>query len=49
MVSSETLMNYSDWEIPFTVHTYSSDKQLGTVISQDNKPIYLLFRILVKP
>ena len=32
MVSAETLLNYPDWKIPFTVHTYASDKQLGSVV-----------------
>ena len=32
-LSNKTLINYSDWEIPFTVHTDSSDKHLGYVIS----------------
>ena len=37
MVSAETLLNYPDWKIPFTVHTDAPDKQLGAVISQNNK------------
>ena len=37
MVSDETLLNYPDWKIPFTVHTDVYDKQLGAVISQSNK------------
>ena len=39
MVSAETILNYPGWKIIFTVHTYASDKQLGAVISQKNKPI----------
>ena len=34
MISSETLLNYPDLKIPFTVHTDASDKQVGAVISQ---------------
>ena len=34
MVSTETLLNYPYWTIPFTVHNDASDKQLGAVISQ---------------
>ena len=49
MVSAETLLNYPDWTIPLTVHTDASDKQLGAVISQKNKPIALLSRRLIKP
>ena len=41
MVSAETLLNYPDQEIPFTVHTYESDEKLGTSISQNDKPIAL--------
>ena len=37
MVSAETLLNDPDWEIPFTVNTDASDKQLGSIISKNNK------------
>ena len=40
MISSETLLSYPDWKLPFTIQTDISDKQLGSVISQNNKPIY---------
>ena len=46
MVSSETLFIYLDWTTTFTVHTAASDKQLGAVISHNNKPIVLFSRIL---
>ena len=49
MVSAETLISYPDYKLPVTVHTYASDKQLGAVISQNNKPIAFLSRILIKP
>ena len=39
MVSAKTLLNHPDWIIPFPVHTYASDKQLGAVISQNDKTI----------
>ena len=39
MISSETLLHFPDWKIPFTVHPDASDQQLGAVISQNNKPI----------
>ena len=49
MVSSGTLISYPYWKIPFTVHNDDSDKELGAVISQNNKPIALFSRILSKP
>ena len=39
MVSTETLLSYPYWKIPFTVHTDASDKKLGAVIIYNNKPI----------
>ena len=48
MVSAETFYSYPDCKTPFTVHTHASDKQLGDVISKNNKPIELLSRILRK-
>ena len=49
MVSAETLVDYPYCKIPFTVHTDASDKQLGSVIIQNNKPIAFLSRKLSKP
>ena len=49
MVSAETLISYTGWKLTFTVHTDTSDKQLGAIISHNNKPIALLSRILSKP
>ena len=45
MVSAETLLSYPDWKIPFTVHTDASGKNLGAVISQNNKPVTFLYII----
>ena len=39
IVLEETILNYPDWTIPFTIHTDASDKQLGVVIIKKNKPI----------
>ena len=39
IVSEETVFNYQDWKIHFKIHTDAYDKQLGAVISQNNKPI----------
>ena len=49
MIYADTLLNYPDWKVPFTVHTDASDKQVGAVISQNNKPIDFFYRILSKP
>ena len=49
MVSAEMLLSYTDWKIPFTVHTNTYDKQLGAFISQNNKPISFLSRRFSKP
>ena len=49
MVYPETLFNYSDCIIIFTVHTYAYDKQLGSIISQNNKPNEFLSIILKNP
>ena len=48
MVSAETLLIYPDWIIPFTVHTDASDKQLGAVISPNNKPIGFFSRDMLQ-
>ena len=49
MVSVETLLSYPGWKLPFTVHTGDSDKQLGAVNSQNNKPISFFSSKLSKP
>ena len=49
MVSAETMISYLDWNILFTFHTDASDRQLGAVISQNNKPIGFLSIILRNP
>ena len=49
MVSAENLLSYLDCKLPFTVHTNTSDKQVGTVISQNKKSIDFFSRILRKP
>ena len=49
MVSYDTFLNDIDCKIPFTVHTYSSDKQLGDFIIQNNKRIDFFSIILSEP
>ena len=44
MVFTETLPNYTDWKVPFTLHTYDSDNQLGAVISQNDNPVASFLR-----
>ena len=48
MVSQEVFFTYPDWSLPFHVHTNASDKQLGAVISQNNKPIAFFSQRLSK-
>ena len=45
-ISKETLLSYPDWNKKFTIHTDSSDYQLGAVISQNGKPIAFFSRRL---
>ena len=49
MVSDEMMLSYPYWKLPFTVHTYASDRQLCAVISNNSKPIAFLSIILSKP
>ena len=48
MVSTETLLGYTDCTIPFTVHTNTSDKQFCAIISKNNRSITLFSRRLSK-
>ena len=36
ILSKEVMLSYPDFNKPFTVHTDTSDKQIGAVISQNN-------------
>ena len=49
MASAENLLSFPYWTIHFMVHTDASDKQLGAVISYNNKPIAFLSRRPIKP
>ena len=42
-------MIYPYWKINFTANTDVSDKQVGAVISHNNKPIEFLSNILSNP
>jgi hypothetical protein len=46
IISRETLLAYPDFNKPFIIHTDASLKQLGAVISQDNRPIAFYSRKL---
>ena len=48
MFSDETLLSDPYVILPLTVHTDASDKQLGSNISKNNKPIAYFQRILSK-
>ena len=41
IVFADMLLSYPGWKLPLTVHTDAFYKQLGSVISQNNKPIAL--------
>ena len=45
-ISKETILQYPDFSKPFEIHTDASDKQLGAVIAQNNKPIAFYSRRL---
>ena len=49
MVSAETFLDCPDCKILFILNIYSADKNLGAIITQNNKPIYFFFVILSKP
>ena len=49
MIYSKNFLIDPDWKMPFIVQTDTSDKKLGDVISQNNKPITLLSIRLSKP
>ena len=46
LVSIDTLLTYPNFNRPFVIHTDASKLQLGTVISQDDKPIAFYSRKL---
>ncbi len=46
MISKETLLSYPQFDKPFEIHTDASDKQLGSVIAQEGKPIAFYTRKL---
>ena len=49
MVSDETLLSYPYWRLTFTVHTDAYDKQVGDVISHNNKHVAFFSRRLSNP
>ena len=44
MVSADNLLSYTDSKINFTVHNDFYDKQLGDVISKNNKHICIILK-----
>ena len=48
-VAQDTLLAYPDFNKRFDIHTDASKYQLGSVISQDGKPIDLYSRKLTGP
>ena len=49
MVSADTLFNYMDCTIPFTIHTDVYDKYLGDFTNYNNKPISFFSSRLINP
>ena len=49
MVSAKMLVIYTDWKLPFKVHTSESDKKLCSIIILNNKKIAFLSIRLIKP
>ena len=45
-MTKETILNYPDFNKVFDIHTDTSDRQLGTVISQEGKPLAFYSRKL---
>ena len=48
VIAREVLLAYPNFNKPFKIHTDASDYQLGSVVSQDNKPITFFSRKLNK-
>lgn len=48
-LSQYTVLTYPDFTKPFHIHTDASDYQLGSVISQNNRPIAFYTRKLTNP
>ena len=46
IVAREALLAYPNFELPFTIHTDACDIQLGSVISQNKKPLAFYSRKL---
>ena len=49
MVSVNTLLNYPDWIIQFTVNDDAHNTQFGAINRQNTKHIALFYRIPIKP
>jgi hypothetical protein len=43
-IAKETVLAYPDFSKPFEIYTGASSMQLGTVITQDNRPIAFFSR-----
>jgi hypothetical protein len=49
IICRESMLNFPDFCKPFHIYTDASDKQLGAVITQDEKPIEVYNRKLNSP
>ena len=48
MVSADTLLNNPDWDIFFIIHNDDSYKQMGSVISHNNKSVAFFSGIVIR-
>ena len=49
IISREVLLAFPNFSLPFVIHTDASSRQLGSVISQNNKPLAFYSRKLSVP
>ena len=48
VIAQETILVFPDWDKPFIIFTYSSEFQLGGVVTKNEKPLVFYSRKLNK-